>query len=87
MAGLIGRVSKKRAKDPTLVGDEWIVLKHAPNVIGDKLELVFCPSSHEAQVHASSCASTTIYHDLQAVVPVYQSTQQSTIYRSLKPYW
>ncbi len=38
MAGIVGRVSKKRAKDPALVGDEFIVLKHAPIAIGDKLD-------------------------------------------------
>ena len=50
MAGLIGRVSKKRVKDPTLVGDEFMVLKtapHTPSVI--HLTLAFFPSSNEAQ--------------------------------------
>lgn len=52
MAGLLGRVSKKRAKDPSLVGDEFIVLKAAPVAIGDLLDLAFFPASAEAQARS-----------------------------------
>ena len=49
---MVGCVSKKRAEDPSLVGDEFIVLKAAPNAIGDHLDLVFFPASAEAQARS-----------------------------------